>query len=129
MGWGIRKLVRLIDAGEVESVGGRILLDERYRALQRQIPLLYVVVLTNLLGLHMSGGGDLTSPFSVVLTGLVLFRLAHWLKVRTRVLPADRILRELRKTWLYAVTFSLGFCAWAFHMMDGQPELENYVIL
>ena len=93
MGRGLGKLIRLIDAGEVQSVGGRILLEERFRALQRQIPLLYVVVLTNLLGLHLSGGGDLASPFAAALIALVLFRLGHWLRARDRALPAERILR------------------------------------
>ncbi|HEX8262567.1 MAG TPA: EAL domain-containing protein [Allosphingosinicella sp.] len=114
----------------MESVGGRILLEERFRALQRQIPLLYVVVLTNLVGLHLSCGGDIASPFVLMLTGLVVFRLAHWLRVRDRALPAERILRELRKTWVYSVIFSVGFCGWAFHLIaTGDPNKENSVIL
>ena len=130
MGWGIRRLVRLIDAGEVDSVGGRVLLQERYRAMQRQIPLLYVVVLTNLIGLHTSGGGDLTSPFALSLTLLVLSRLAHWLKVREREVPPERILLELRMTLVYAVVFSLGFCFWALHLIaDLDTGQENHVIL
>jgi diguanylate cyclase (GGDEF)-like protein len=130
MGRGIRRLVRLIDAGEVESVGGRILLQERYRALQRQMPLLYVVILTNLMGLHLSGGGDLTSPFALTLTVLVLFRLVHWLKVREREVAPERILRELRMTWVYAVVFSLGFSLWALRQIANlEAGAENHVIL
>jgi diguanylate cyclase (GGDEF)-like protein len=130
MGWGIRRLVRLIDAGEVESVGGRILLQERYRAMQRQMPLLYAVILTNLMGLHLSGGGDLTSPFALILTVLVVFRLAHWLKVRDREVAPERILRELRMTLVYAVVFSLGFCIWALRQIDNlEAGAENHVIL
>lgn len=130
MGRGMRRLVRLIDAGEVESVGGRILLQERYRAMQRQIPLLYVVVLTNLMGLHLSGGGDLTSPFALILTILVVFRLGHWLKVRDREVAPERILRELRMTLVYALVFSLGFCIWALRQIANlEAGAENHVIL
>ncbi|HYE27074.1 MAG TPA: EAL domain-containing protein [Allosphingosinicella sp.] len=130
MGRGIARLSRLIDAGEAESVGGRILLEERFRALQRQIPLLYVVVLTNLLGLHLSGGGNLASPFAVILIALVVVRLGHWLRVRDRALPPERILGELRKTWFYAFIFSTGFCGWAFHLIGNADAGEgNYVIL
>ncbi|HEX8062829.1 MAG TPA: EAL domain-containing protein [Allosphingosinicella sp.] len=126
----MRQAIRLFDAGEVDSVGGRILLQERYRAMQRQIPLLYVVVLTNLIGLHLSGGGDLTSPFALSLTLLVLFRLAHWLKAREREVPPERILRELRMTLVYAVVFSLGFCFWALHLIANLDSGdENHVIL
>src|SRR4051795_13078116 len=103
MGWGKALFVKLTDAGEAESHAGRVLLEERYRALQRQIPLLYIVILSNLLGLALAAGGDLSAPFKVVtlLIGLVVFRLAHWLMARDRVLPPERILRELRKTWVY----------------------------
>ncbi len=130
MGRGLSKLRRLVDAGEVETVGGRILLEERFRALQRQIPLLYIVVLTNLMGLHLSGGGDLTSPFALTLTVLVLFRLAHWLKVRGREIAPERILRELRMTLVYAMVFSLGFCIWALRQIANlEYGAENHVIL
>jgi diguanylate cyclase (GGDEF)-like protein len=132
MGWGLSKLVRLIDAGEVESVGGRILLEERFRALQRQIPLAYLVIFANMVGLYLASGGTLDSPFDfpVMVGALILFRVAHWMKVRNRVLPPDRILRELRKMWLYAVVFSLTFCAWTFHLMATRGvEDHDFIIL
>jgi len=132
MGWGKRLFDRLTDAGEAESLAGRVLLEERYRSLQRQIPFLYIVILSNLLGLALAAGGDLDAPFKVVtlLIGLIAFRLVHWLKVRHRRLPPERILRELKKTWVYAIFFSLGFCTWSFYLMDrGDPEAYNYVVL
>ena len=57
MGWGMALIGRIMGAGEAESVAGRALLEQRYRALQRQIPLLYTVALTNFLGLHLATGG------------------------------------------------------------------------
>ncbi|HEY0411516.1 MAG TPA: EAL domain-containing protein [Allosphingosinicella sp.] len=132
MGWGKKLFVTLTDAGEANSPAGRVLLEERYRALQRQIPLLYIVILSNLLGLALAAGGDLRAPFRVVtlLVGLIVFRLVHWLKVRDRMPPPERILRELRKTWVYAIFFSLGFCVWAFYLMaQGDPSEYNFVVL
>jgi diguanylate cyclase (GGDEF)-like protein len=132
MGWGKRLFVRLTDAGEAQTLAGRVLLEERYRALQRQIPLLYIVILSNLLGLALAAGGDLYAPFKAVtlLIGLIAFRLVHWLKVRDRTLPPERILRELRKTWIYAIFFSAGFCIWAFYLMEhGDAREYNFVVL
>jgi diguanylate cyclase (GGDEF)-like protein len=132
MGRGLRRLVRLIDAGEVDSVGGRILLEERFRALQRQIPLLYLVIFANMIGLYLASGGkfDAAVDFPALVGALIIFRLGHWLRVRNRILPPERILRELRRMWAYAVIFSLAFCGWSFHLLDTRgPEQHDFVIL
>src|SRR3954467_323837 len=132
MGWGIRSLVRLIDAGEVESVGGRILLEERFRALQRQIPLLYLVIFANMIGLYLASGGKFDSAFDfpALVGALIVFGVGHWLRVRHRILPPERILRELRRMWIYAVIFSVAFCAWSFHLLASRgPEQHDFVIL
>jgi diguanylate cyclase (GGDEF)-like protein len=132
MGRGIRSLVRLIDAGEVESVGGRILLEERFRALQRQIPLLYLVIFANMIGLYLASGGTFDSAFDfpALVGALIVFRVGHWMRVRHRLLSPERILRELRRMWIYAVIFSVAFCAWAFHLLASRgPEQHDFVIL
>ena len=51
-----------IDAGDVDSAAGRALLEERYRALQRQIPLLYGIAVAAFLGLSRSGTGAMLRP-------------------------------------------------------------------
>jgi diguanylate cyclase (GGDEF)-like protein len=124
-------LVRLIDAGECESRAGCALLDERYHALQKQIPLLYLVALTNFVGLQLATGGRivyLDSP-STVLVALVCLRLVHWLRVRGRRLPPEKILVEMTKTWIYALVISVGFCAWSLYLLQlVPPSDDDYVI-
>src|SRR5665213_1937848 len=122
---------RLINAGEAESRAGRALLEERYRALQRQIPVLYAVALANYLGLWLVTGGKLDSVIgpAPLLVGLVCLRLVHWLRVRNRALSPERILAELRKTWFYALVISLGFSAWGLYLIEEvQSPVELYVI-
>src|SRR5688572_33201705 len=111
MGWGLERLRGLIDAGEVETVGGRILLEERFRALQRQVPLLYIVIFSNMVGLYLASGGRLDSPldFPLLVGALMVMRVAHWLRVRNRILPPERILHELRKMLAFSAVFSLAF--------------------
>jgi diguanylate cyclase (GGDEF)-like protein len=131
MGWVKSGFGRLIDAGEAESRAGRALLEERYRALQRQIPVLYTVVLANFLGLWLATGGRTTSAFGPVTlpVGLVCLRLGHWLRVRHRALPPERILAELRKTWFYALVISVGFCVWGLYLIEEvKSPIELYVI-
>ena len=65
MGRGRKWLAALVDVGDLKSAAGRALVQERYRALQRQIPLLYIILLANFMGLYLATGGEtagLTSP-------------------------------------------------------------------
>ena len=132
MGWVKHWFGKLTDVGEADTAVGRALLEERYRALLRQIPLLYTVALANFLGLHLATGGAfdaLHSPSSL-LVGLVVVRLVHWVRARKRILPPERMLRELRKTWVYALIVSLGFCTWAITLLErGNGSHDGHVIL
>jgi diguanylate cyclase (GGDEF)-like protein len=131
MGWGSSSFRRLVDAGEAESRAGRALLEERYRALQKQIPLLYMVALTNFVGLQLATGGQIDSLYSpaMLLVALVCLRLVHWLRVRNRRLAPEKILVELTKTWFYALVISVGFCAWALYLLQIVPRAyDDYVI-
>ena len=131
MGWGLERLRGLIDAGEVETVGGRILLEERFRALQRQVPLLYIVIFSNMVGLYLAAGGRFDSllDFPLLVGALIVMRVAHWLRVRNRVLPPERILNELRKMLAFAVVFSVAFCAWSFSLMATRPSTDHDFII
>ena len=87
MGKRVRLLVsRLFDTGEAKTAFGRALLHERYRALQRQIPLLYAIALANFLGLYVAGGAEPTSLVhpATLLIGFVVVRLVYWLRTRGR---------------------------------------------
>jgi predicted signal transduction protein with EAL and GGDEF domain len=112
-------LDRIIDAGEAETPAGRALVEERYNALRRQIPLLYLIGLANLAGLFFTSGGSIDSIANPVtpMLALIVLRLAYWVKVRRTILPPQRILAELRKTFAYALVFCLAFCSWALHLL------------
>jgi diguanylate cyclase (GGDEF)-like protein len=127
----MRRLIRLIDAGEAETVGGRILLEERFRALQRQVPLLYVVIFSNMVGLYLASGGRFDSllDFPLLVGALIVMRVAHWLKVRNRILAPDRILYELRKMLAFSVVFSVAFCTWSFSLMSNRPSTDHDFII
>lgn len=125
-------LGRILDSGESETAFGRALLRERYRALQRQIPLLYVIALANFVGLALTSGpsvAKLTHPANLLIA-LILVRLVHWLRTRRRELPPARIVRELRKTLFLAAAFSLAAGFWASRLLiDGAPQQQELVIL
>lgn len=125
-------LGKLLTVGDPGTPAGRALLDERYRALRRQMPLLYLVALVNLIGLHLATGGKsgIWHVPTTLLVLLILFRLAYWIRIRNRPLPPERIVVELRKTLLYGLLFSTGFSIWGLYLLGtGDPAHRHLIIL
>jgi diguanylate cyclase (GGDEF)-like protein len=123
---------RLFDTGEARTAFGRALLDERYRALQRQIPLLYAIALANFLGLYVAGGAEPTSLVhpATLLIGFVVVRLVYWLRTRGRALPPAEILIELRRTLILAGLLSIAFGYSAISIYgQSDPREQELVIL
>ncbi|HEV2815829.1 MAG TPA: EAL domain-containing protein [Allosphingosinicella sp.] len=123
---------RLFDTGEARTAFGRALLDERYRALQRQIPLLYAIALANFVGLYVAGGAEPTSLVhpATFLIGFVVVRLVYWLRTRRRVLPPAEILKELRRTLILAGLLSIAFGYSAISIYgQSDPREQELVIL
>lgn len=105
------------------------MLRERYASLQRQIPLLYLLISVNYLGLNITMTGRLIPPFDVasVVFGLVVVRLIYWHRHRNRILSTDRIYAELRTTLALTAIISLSFCVGALflfgHVDSGRQHL------
>src|SRR5688500_20078369 len=78
------------------------LAEERFRALGRQVPWLYAILLVNLIGVNVSyvgQGQELLNTGNVVAL-LLIARMVYWPRVRRRMPPASAIQREPRKTLL-----------------------------
>ena len=125
-------LARIVDIGETQTPFGRALLEVRYRALQRQIPLLYIIALANFLGLHFATGGafnEASHPANLLIL-FVVVRLIHWTRTRSRTLSPERIFAELAKTYVFAALFSSLFCYWAIRLFAiGDSAQQSDVIL
>lgn len=95
-----------------------------YQALQRQVPLLYAVALANVVGLHVSTGGELLAVESpaTVLVVLMGWRLFHWIRQKDADLSDSEISRELKKTLIYAVVIAGGFSVWAQALLTTNPQ-------
>jgi diguanylate cyclase (GGDEF)-like protein len=122
---------RLLDAGEASTAFGRALLRERYRALQRQIPLLYAIALVNFLGLHFASGEPtmkLVQPITLLVL-FVLVRLVYWVRMRGRVLAPERILVELRRTLFFAGLLSVAFGYSAISLYDQLPAGDRHLVI
>lgn len=91
------------------------LAEERFRALGRQVPWLYAILLVNLVGVNVSyvGQGQDLLNFGNVVAVLLVARVVYWLRVRRRMPPAGAIKGELRKTFLICTLFCVCYGWWS----------------
>jgi diguanylate cyclase (GGDEF)-like protein len=126
-----RALGGLLDTGEMESAFGRELLKVRYRALQRQIPLVYVIALANVIGFQLAVGPRLElllHPINILML-LVFVRLIYWVRARHLEPAPERIQIELRSTLLLTVLFSTAGGIWAiYQVFVGIPQRDLLVL-
>ncbi len=122
----------VVHVGDSETSFGRYLLEVRYRALQRQIPSLYLIALTSVVGWHVASGitwESLTHPANI-LVPVVVVRLLYWVRTKDRRPEPRRIVRELRTTLVLAGILSGLAGYWTISLItQGTRELHNLVIL
>lgn len=88
----------------------------QYKSLTKQIPLLYVILLSNAwmvaLSHHGSAPVPLTLHIPVILTGLCVARLLRWRR-RSQAEPSfSQASRSLRATTVLAALLAAAFLAW-----------------
>jgi len=121
---------RLADTNNTHSPAGQALLEERYRALQRQTPLLYLVIVTIFLGMHIVSSGLVSNYRSPVwlLAGLVVLRMTSWLRSRNRTRPYDQVY-EFRKAFAFTLLLSLLLSGWVLYLLSQGGEHYYPVVL
>lgn len=70
------------DAGEIGTPTGRAIVEERFAALRRQIPIIYLLALINLFGLQLAATGAVTLGFNppTFVAVCALVRMGQWLQ-------------------------------------------------
>ena len=124
-------LARGLDIDGADTAFGRELLKVRYRALQRQIPLVYAIGLASVVGFQLSIGPQLEQllhPVNILIL-LVVVRLVYWVRNRNRELSPEAIELELRKTLWLAALFSAAGGVWAiYQVIVGIPQRDLLVL-
>ena len=128
----LRLPLHWIDVGDPSSSEGSDLLRQRYRSMQRQIPLLYLSALCSFLGLHVATAGQLLSRSSPawVAAILLVLRMVHWARRQKKEhLPVRTIERELQITLVFAALFSVFFSAWSLYLFSGPSSDKSFILL
>lgn len=111
--------------------GGSMELRERHRALQRQVPLLYVIVLANVFGLQSVTGDVFSTLYPAnILILLVIVRLLHWATSRDLDLSESRLRAEFQRTLMLTALLSSLFGLWAILIFNETSAVhQNSVTL
>jgi len=98
-----------------DSQREQALAEERFRALGRQVPWLYAILLVNLFGVNVSYVGQGLELLNTgnVLALLLVLRMIYWVRIRRRMPPAAAIKGELRKVFLVCTLFCVAVCWWS----------------
>src|SRR4028118_587645 len=104
---------------DISSSGGRALVEERYFALRRQVPVIYLLAVVNLAGLQISTSERLVIGFNLptLLISLAIVRSTQWLRAHDRI-PHELMQHRMRQTSWLATVLCVAVCVWCFHLLD-----------
>lgn len=98
------------------------LLRAQHRAFSRQVPLMYVILMTNTWALAITHVDHaplwLTTGVPCLMTAVSLLRIAMWWRQRHGEPAPDRVRAELMRTLKLAVVISIAFVGWALALFD-----------
>ncbi|HVM39110.1 MAG TPA: EAL domain-containing protein, partial [Sphingomicrobium sp.] len=120
-----------IDLGEVHTPAERALVEERYRSLRRQVPIIYLIAVVNLFGLHVATGGEFAVGFNIPTALLVcaIVRIAQWWRAPQCGLAPELMLSRLRQTFVITVVATFAVCLWCLWLVHDQPAARLPVLL
>jgi len=99
-------------------------IQERYRGLLRQIPLLYLIAASSIIGLSFSTSGAIESMLGApgILIVIIFWRYCHWLKAQHRQVGTNEARTQIKRSRLLAVIVALGFSIWSQYLILKFPQ-------
>lgn len=105
------------------------LLRAQLTAMERQIPLLYIIILTSVWGLAIHFQGDapeyLTLWLPGALTFMVISRMATWIWRPTGKIPLRIVKRKLQALTLVTAVITGVLCGWAWGLDTYADDLQR----
>ncbi len=120
--------------GDVTDPIGRSLLLAQFDILRKQIPVLYLALLTNSISVALVLPPTVSMWLRVVLPavllGICVFRLIQWLRLKSATYTAEQAYAQLLRTRRVAVVLNAGFVVWILALfLAVDPALRAAVSL
>lgn len=114
---------------DLTTGSGRALIEERYRSVRRQVPIIYLLGLVNLSAMELAATGHLSVglnlPTFIGVCGII--RLWQWFGGAGSAAPGHKLMVErLRQTVWFAAIVCLAVCArslYLFHVGDAASHM------
>jgi diguanylate cyclase (GGDEF)-like protein len=108
------------------------LLQAKFAAFSRQVPIMYALVVLNTLALAVTHYGRapdwLTLYLPGVLDAICIWRTAMWWRSRHRTISFEQAIRRLRSTIALAGLLGAGFSAWSLSLFSyGDAYMQGQV--
>jgi diguanylate cyclase (GGDEF)-like protein len=115
---------------DISSSAGRALVEERYFALRRQVPVIYLLAVVNLAGLQISTSERLVIGFNLptLLISLAIVRSTQWLRAHDRI-PHELMQHRMRQTSWLATVLCVAVCVWCFHLLDTAKDNTHMAVV
>lgn len=120
-----------LETGDVRTPMGRAIVEERYRALRRQVPVIYLVALVNLLGLQLATTGELVVGLNppTAMTICALIRIGQWMSQRKKQLSPLQMRARLRQTVCIVACFCFFVALWCLQLIKTADATAALAIL
>lgn len=119
-----------VDREDISTSAGRALVEERYFALRRQVPIIYLLAVVNLAGLQISTSERLVIGFNppTLLISLAIVRSIQWLRTHDKI-PHEVMQRRMRQTSWLATVLCVAVCVWCFHLLDTAKDNTHMAVV
>lgn len=117
---------------DLTTGSGRELIEERYRSLRRQVPIIYVFGLVNLSAMELAATGRLTIGINLptFILACAIIRLWNWFGSKTAINPShEAMVKRLRQTVWFAAAVCLAVCARALYLFHVGDVASHMAVL
>jgi diguanylate cyclase (GGDEF)-like protein len=127
--WFGRLMRRLVDA-DVRTASGRALVEERYRSLKRQVPIIYLLGFVNLSGMELATTGRLSAGLNLptFIAVCAAIRLWSWFAPQQAVTHAAMV-RKMRQTIGFAALVCLAVCLRCMHLLGNSDAASHMAVM
>jgi diguanylate cyclase (GGDEF)-like protein len=115
---------------DLHTVSGRAVIEERYWSLRRQVPIVYLLGLTNLSAMEIATSGSLkvgiNLPTFILCCGLI--RLFQWFVARGEV-DHEKMVARMRQTVWFAAAVCLAVCIRSLYLLQTGDVAAHMAVL
>jgi diguanylate cyclase (GGDEF)-like protein len=118
-----------LTVGEIDTAMGRALVEERFAALRRQVPIIYVLAATNILALQIITKGSISVglEWMSILLICAIVRSWQWLR-SSHISDHALMISRIRQTCAFAALLCVSLAWWCYYLLGTAPSGTHMAI-